>query len=343
MDHGDMGFMSMVEMTKDLPRSSDGLPMEWVEAPFGPLFPALPGGLSLALTLDGDTVAEVETEVATGRSLERLAGSAADLADLLSRLDPLSPVAYRLLAVRAVAGAAGVPADERAALAAVGALERERAASHLNWLASFAHLLGYAWLEKRAVKLQLAVLRAGGVEEIVRLRAEVGSLARRVEKTPLLGRRLRGIGRLSGGAETRGPVVRAGGETDDLRVEEDVYRALGFEPVVRDGDDALSRLRVRLEEVERSMELVGKAGSFSAPADVLDGAVSGAGTARIETSRGEAELRVELEEGTVSRLELDTPSSGHLELVKLVAEGEELGNALVGIASLDLSPWEVVR
>ena len=38
-----MGFMSMVEMTKDLPRSSDDLPMEWVEAPFGPLFPGLPG------------------------------------------------------------------------------------------------------------------------------------------------------------------------------------------------------------------------------------------------------------------------------------------------------------
>ena len=43
MDHGDMGFMSMVEMTKDLPRSSDDLPMEWVAAPFGPLFPGLPG------------------------------------------------------------------------------------------------------------------------------------------------------------------------------------------------------------------------------------------------------------------------------------------------------------
>lgn len=333
----------MVEMTKDLPRSSDGLPMEWVEAPFGPLFPGLPGGLSLALTLDGDTVAKAETEVATGRSLEGLAGPAEDLGDRISRLDPLSPVAYRLLALRAVEAVTGAPADERAALAAVGALERERAASHLNWLASFAHLLGYAWLEKRAVKLQLAVLRARGVEEIVRLRSEVGSLARRVERTPFLGRKLRGIGRLSGDAETRGPVARAGGRMDDLRAGDGAYLGLGFEPVVRDGDDALSRLRVRLEEIERSMELVGKAGSFSAPTVVLDGALSGTGTARIETPRGAAELRVELEEGAVSRLELESPSSEHLELVKPVAEGEELADALVGIASLDLSPWEVVR
>ncbi|TAL91889.1 MAG: Ni Fe-hydrogenase III large subunit, partial [Rhodanobacter sp.] len=44
----------MVDVTKDLPRSRDGLPMEWVEVPFGPMFPGLPGGLLLTLTLDGD-------------------------------------------------------------------------------------------------------------------------------------------------------------------------------------------------------------------------------------------------------------------------------------------------
>ncbi|HEB57411.1 MAG TPA: NADH-quinone oxidoreductase subunit D, partial [Gammaproteobacteria bacterium] len=50
--------MSMIDVTKDLPRSGDGLPMEWINAPFGPFFPGLPGGLLLTLTLDGDTVAE---------------------------------------------------------------------------------------------------------------------------------------------------------------------------------------------------------------------------------------------------------------------------------------------
>lgn len=73
MHHGDMGFMSMVEMTKDLPRSSDDLPMEWVAAPFGPLFPGLPGGLSLTLTLDGDTVARAKARGMKGRDLGELA------------------------------------------------------------------------------------------------------------------------------------------------------------------------------------------------------------------------------------------------------------------------------
>jgi Ni,Fe-hydrogenase III large subunit len=344
MAHGAMGFMSMVEMTKDLPRSSDGLPMEWVKAPFGPLFPGLPGGLSVTLTFDGDTVAEVEAASAVGgRVLRGLTGPAAGFVEGLAGLDPLSPVAYRLLASRAIENATDAPADEPEGLARVGVLERERAASHLGWLASFAHLLGYAWLEKRAAKLQLAVVRAEGVEEIVRLRAEVRKVARRVERTPLLGRKLRGVGRLPGGAETRGPVARAGGRMDDSRAEDEIYLELRFEPVVRDGDDALSRMRVRLEEIERSLDLVGEAGSFSVPRVVLDGALSGAGVARIETPRGAAGLKVELAEGVVSRFELDTPSSKHLELVQAVAEGAELADALVGVASLDISPWEVVR
>jgi hypothetical protein len=53
MGGGDMagmqtGFMSMVRLTQHLPRSADGLPMERVQAPFGPFFPGLrlqPAGL----------------------------------------------------------------------------------------------------------------------------------------------------------------------------------------------------------------------------------------------------------------------------------------------------------
>ena len=174
MDHGDMGFMSMVEITKDLPRSSDDLPMEWVEAPFGPLFPGLPGGLSLMLTLDGDTVARAKARVVNGWDPGGLlAGPAEGFVERVARLDPLSPVAYTLLATRAVEQAAGARVSERAALARVGALERERAASHLNWLAGYAHLLGYAWLEDRAARLLQALLRAPDAEEIDRLRVEV--------------------------------------------------------------------------------------------------------------------------------------------------------------------------
>ncbi len=208
MDHGGMDFMSMVEMTKDLPRSSDGLQMEWVEdAPFGPLFPGFPGGLTLTLTLDGDTVARAEVEGIEGRpTADDLTGPVEVLVDRLARLDPLSPVAYRVLALRALESAAGVEPDERIALARVGALERERASSHLGWISIFGRLLGYSWLEDRAGRLQISLARVANADEVARLWVEAGRLSRRVEKTPLLGRKLRGVGLLPEGVERLGPI-----------------------------------------------------------------------------------------------------------------------------------------
>jgi Ni,Fe-hydrogenase III large subunit len=345
MDHGhDMGFMSMVEMTRDLTPGSDGLRMERVEAPFGPLFGGLPAGLSLALTLAGDTVEEAEASVLTAQDA---AGPTGGFADRLARLEPLSTIAYRLLALRAAEAASGVIVDERTALARVGALERERAASHLNWLASFAHLLGYTWLERRAARLQLALLRAASAEEAARLRPAVSKLARRVERTPLLRRKLRGVGPLPGDADVLGPVARARSERRDARLEEAAYRdLLGFEPVVLEGDDALSRLLVRLGEAEQSLELVLRAGSASLPAPGEppdDARPNGVGEAIVETPRGAATLRVALKGGEVSDFELETPSARHLGLVGAVTDGEELANALVGVASLDLSPWSASR
>ncbi|HET8628052.1 MAG TPA: heavy metal-binding domain-containing protein, partial [Thermomicrobiales bacterium] len=272
MDHGAHaggGFMSMVAMTRDLPRSADGLPMEWVETPFGPLFPGLPGGLALTLTLDGDTVARAA--VAPGVAARGLAagwpGPAAALPDRLAGLDPLAPVAYRALAARALADAAGDAPGEAAARAWVGATERERAASHLNWLAAFAHLLGARRLEERAAALHRALLAAPDAAAVARLRPAARAFARRARRTPLLRRRLDGIGSLGAGAveRQRGPVARAAGERVDARAGDPAYRALGFAPVVHAGDDAWARLLVRLAEIEQSLDLVAAASALAPP------------------------------------------------------------------------------
>ncbi len=225
----------------------------------------------------------------------------------------------------------------------VGALERERAASHQGWLSLFGRLLGDGWLERRAGRLQLALLRAQDADEVGGLRSEVERFLRSVNRTPLIKRRLRGIGALSDEVEPLGPVARAEGFTSDARAAEEVYQSLGFEPVVRDEDDALSRLRVRLAEVSQSLGLVDCVGSISASEGRLDGEPSGEGVAIVETPRGTARLRVTLEERAVSAVELDSPSTRHLGLIGGMVEQRELADALVGVASLDLSPWEVVR
>jgi Ni,Fe-hydrogenase III large subunit len=339
--HGDMGFMSMVEMTQGTPRSSDGLQMEWTGAPFGPLFPGLPGGLSLTFTLDGDTVASVEaSRGGLGRDLNNV--PVRDLPDQLALSDPLSPTAYRVFALQALEVAANTVADEETALVRIGALERERAASHLGWLSGFGGLLGYSWLQTRAGKLQVSLVRAADAEDVARLEPEVGRLARRVSRTPMLARRLRGIGTLPGAAETSGPIARAAGLGKDAR-SGGIYRTLRFEPAVREGGDALARLQTRLAEVEQSFELVRKAGSLSFPERARVSPSDGNGHATVETPRGAATLRIGLQGGVVTAVELETPSSLHHGLIEAVAEEREVADALLGVASLDLSPWGLAR
>ncbi|OYV75041.1 MAG: Ni Fe-hydrogenase III large subunit [Chromatiales bacterium 21-64-14] len=334
----------MVAVTRDLPRSADGLPMDWIEVPFGPLFPGLPGGLLLMFTLDGDAVAKAAVHSLVGGAagaLQPVGVVARDFARRIGGMDPLAPAAYRLLACRALEDAAGQEVDPARARARAGTLERERIASHLGWLGGFARQLGIERLARRASALQAALVRADS-ERIPALGLEVRALVRRIKRTPLLRRRLAGIGRLPGGAVVRGPVARAAGRADDARSADATYGALGFEPVVGARGDAFDRLQVRLGEIVRGLELIRAAGTVEDPGAPVIGTVSGTGAAAIETPRGVARLRLTLEQGRVVDAQLDTPSNGHLALVGPLVAQQELGDALIAVGSLDLSPWEAM-
>ena len=348
MDHSmhGGGFMSMVAVTRDLPRSDDGLPMEWVEVPFGPLFPGLPGGLNLTFTLDGDGVAR--TAVVAGVTARGLAatwpGPAATFPERLARVDPMAPVAYRLLAQRALAAVAGIEIDENTARALVRDAEWERVGSHLGWLAEFGCLLGDRAIAQRAAALQLAATQPGVAP--ARLIGELRSFVSNAQRAPFMGMRLAGIGTV-GTAEAnhlRGPVARAAGIAADARSDDLVYQRLRFTPVVRSGGDALARYQVRLAEIAASLDLLTAVGgggvephqAMSVPADA-----SGLAEVWVETPRGGAQLRLVVEGGSVVAARLDTPSSLLLRLIPQITAGSEVADALVAVASLDLSPWEV--
>jgi Ni,Fe-hydrogenase III large subunit len=70
---------------------------------------------------------------------------------------------------------------------------------------------------------------------------------------------------------------------------------------------------------------------------------TGTGRASVETPRGRASLALTLAEGQVLDISLEVPSSANVHLVSGVAVGHELADGLLGIASLDLSPWELDR
>lgn len=322
-DHGASGFMSMIEVTKDLPRSADGLAMDWMEVPFGPVFPGLPGGLKLTLTLDGDGVTEGQATSLVGMINESEEGKEIGAETFIERLAsamPLASVSYRLLACLAIERAAGLENDSATDQARAVALECERIASHLGWLAQTGRQLGFAWLTDRAATLQLEIRRASG-KRLLELTPALQALAARLGRTPLLKSRLKGIGVLpSGTAGLSGPVARA----------------------ADDAGDAWARLWQRLDEIITSLDYIKATGEPGLPVLRNIGRGSGTGEATVETPRGEAQLSLILEHGQVKSYRLDTACSHHIGLVAKLVEGRELGDALVAVGSLDLSPWEVI-
>ena len=129
----------MIEVTKDLPRSADGL-----EVPFGPVFPGLPGGLKLTLTLDGDGVTEGQATSLVGMINESEKGKEIDAETFIERLAsamPLASVSYRLLACLAIERAAGLENDSpRQWKTAFGTDARSACIGGSSWANAFAQI-----------------------------------------------------------------------------------------------------------------------------------------------------------------------------------------------------------
>ena len=330
--------MSMADLTRDMPASADGLKMEWIEVPFGPFFPGLPSGLGLTLTLDGDAVARARAYSLVGGPDDAGDKTPAAFADHIAGLAALNPVAGRHLACLAVENAAAVTPSAQTATARAAAVERERIASHLGWIAGLAAQTGLVWMERRAAALQLSIQTATA-HQIAERAGSLRTFLHRVPRTPLLRAKLSGRGRIGADRTTAGPVARALGLATDARRDDPIYAALGFDIVTQTGGDALARLRQRCAEIDQSLDLIAAAGDLSVAAPEPIGAASGHGEASIETSRGAARLTVELQGGRIAGARFEPPSAAHLKLVGEIAESQEIGDALIAVGSLDLSPW----
>lgn len=343
------GFMSMVAMTKNLPRSRDGLPMEWAEAPFGPLHPGLPAGLALTFTLDGDSVAKVKLDRGLlKRDLEKSwpGSRITDFPERFSRLEPTTPLAYRFLAIRALAETGAITLNQPVGRGWIGALEQERLVSHLGWLAKLGEILGYAWLTGQAGNWQLKLTGIENPADLNKLRPPLHKFIHRLEQTPLLKSRLVKVGKM-GEKQTQtltGPLGRATGKSVDGRNSDTAYKSLGFSPVKSQDNDAFARLKIRLLEIRQSLDLIEGAENLTPPAfpgKLKLNPVKRTGTATVETPRGPATLTLGVQDSQIETVRLETPSDRYVGLVTGVCQGAALVDALVGVASLDLSAWEL--
>jgi hypothetical protein len=312
--------------------SSDGLVMEALDVHAGPLDVALPTGLVVSASLDGDVVAGCEVR-ATLRSTDSIP-------------DPAAPVAWTLAGERS----SGVQIAAAQAWLRVAQLELERATSHLSWLHRFLRLLGWTGVrdETRAQVAAVLAMRAALPEErdlvpqevrdgLAASASGIATLAVSLERSAAFGRRTYGLARLTrDDVQLRGlagPVARASGVDVDLRSADPLYAEIGFESQTRAQGDARARALVRADEASQSILLVGRAlRRLHASPDVEVPTPSA--RARVEGPRGP----VVVESGSAG------PAPGAAAALRAAADvavGLEWAAALVAVASFDLSPWSV--
>lgn len=258
----------------------DGLRLDQLVFSVGPFFPRFPTGLVLDLKLSGDVVQEASV----------LPNPYADTSFALPGHPGLEPF------LRALAEPVSV-----------AELELARARTHLRWAADALAAQGLPALGSSALRLAQRLGPGDG--------ASVRRFAARLGWTQLFRWALGGVGRIPAdhleglGA---GPAARAAGLAEDLRVDDPVYRELGFEPMLQQRGDAAGRWWQRLEEAAQSLDLAARAG------DRMLGPVSA-----IESPRGR------LEPGSA-------PTDRILPLLPAFVEGLEWGDAIATIVSLDL-------
>ena len=196
----------------------------------------------------------------------------------------------------------------RAQAVAVADLEMARARHHLVWLAGALRHHGLAARGERVLRLASG-LTLGDT-------AAVEALARSVVRSRSLEWATDGVGVVSGDGLPAGPVARAGGSTADARADDEAYRDLGFEPVMGSGGDARARMRQRVAEAVQALHLAARAGDGQrAPGGAVEGprgTLPGAGG-------GET-----------------TPSSALLDRLPDLLAGQEWGDAVTTVVSLDL-------
>jgi NADH-quinone oxidoreductase subunit D len=259
----------------------------------GPQHPSTHGVLRLLLTLDGETVVDLEPIVGylhTGIEKNTEYRTWQQGVTFVTRADYLSPFFNELAYCLSVERLLGVEAPPRARAIRVLVCELNRIASHLVWLATTSLELGaismmlYGFREREGIldifelmsglRMNHAYLRVGGLvmdlpegaEE--RTRTYVDELPARFDeyedllsKNPIWLERNKGVGFLDPDEMmtlgVTGPMLRAGGVPRDVRKDEPSsgYERYDFDVPTRTESDCYARYEIRMAEMRESVKI----------------------------------------------------------------------------------------
>jgi membrane-bound hydrogenase subunit alpha len=259
--------------------------------PVGPYHPLLEEAEYFTLTVDGETVTDIDLDIGwmhRGHELISEQKTFTQSIYLVERICGICSTSHPLACVHAVEDVDNIEIPERAAYIRTLVGELERIHSHLLWFGLAGHFIGYdtlwMWCWKyREPVLQMfeiisgnrnhyGMMRVGGVAQdvdpvkIKELRKTLDMLDKKMlmiagaaKDDPVLRSRLKGVGVLTNKDAIDycavGPTARASGVYTDVRKDEpnDAYGWVDFNEIVLEGGDVYDKFVVRvLETIEAS-------------------------------------------------------------------------------------------
>ena len=349
-----------------------------VVLPIGPQHPSLKEPGSFKITLDGEKVERAVVEIGYNhRGIEKACESRTYVQDLyiIERVCGICSHAHTSCFCQAFEEMAGLEVPRRAQYIRGMVGELERLHSHLLWLGVAAHDIGfdtlfmYTWRDREKVldllariggnRVNYGVNTFGGVrrdlepellQDMIRVCGELeeklnyyAELA--LTETTLIAR-LSGIGVLKPEDVDRfsavGPVARAAGVMDDIRVVEPygVYLEIPVHPVTDDHCDVYGRTLVRVKEMLESIRLIREMVrllpegpiAVRAPRKLPAGEV----LRRVEAPRGE-DIHYIRSNGSdmPDRVRVRAPSEANWHGMSYMLEGFQLADVPIIIAAID--------
>lgn len=363
--------------------------MAYTRIDVGPIHPGTRGALRLVAYVDGDTVRHVEPHIGfLHRGVEKLMEKRSYMQSIayVEKLDYAAPLCWGDLYISVVEKALGIEVNEKAQYLRVVMLEFQRIASHLLWLDAFCSDLkldtAVRASRERAMILKLLEDASGGRMSCVNLRPggfhrlvppdfverahdltdylteKISGYPGALDSNPVFMERTMGVGVLSKDDAidlgVSGPVLRASGVGDDVRMSKPyyIYGKLRFNVPIRRVGDAYSRYKVRLEEIHQSIRIIRQAlDAMPQSGDEVGMPIRlRASDARPdpvmvsrELPRGEGMIYMVPGKQSPQRIALRPPSLSNLAALPRMCEGAKLSDLFVILGSLDVAMGEADR
>ena len=349
-----------------------------VVLPIGPQHPSLKEPGSFKITLDGEKVERAVVEIGYNhRGIEKACESRTYVQDLyiIERVCGICSHAHTSCFCQAFEELAGLEVPRRAQYIRGIVGELERLHSHLLWLGVASHEIGfdtlfmYTWRDRELVldllariggnRINYGINTFGGVRRDLepelfsdillvcdKLEEKISYYAELALTETTLIARLKGIGVLLPEDVKRfsavGPVARAAGLMDDIRVVEPygVFQEIAVNPVTDDHCDVYGRTLVRVKEMLESIRLI-----RLMVRELPDGPIAvrpprklpaGEVLRRVEAPRGE-NIHYIRSNGTdmPDRVRVRAPSEANWHGMSYMLEGFQLADVPIIIAAID--------